>query len=216
MSDMYDIQRLRELGDGDLAFHLEDMADLMEEHRAFKDQNLPPCIPGPPKVREHAQEIKQVSTAAKHDQSKGPDIIAARESSIQSVRFICHYVEMFSAHVNDPSVLDTFGVARVHKAPRNTAVRVPKKFDKFTVSHGKESGTVKIYVNSWEGKGSVEVQICYGAPSLEESWQTFKTFHYCHMTLKGLEPARRAYFRVRLHNDAGVGPWSNVVELIII
>ena len=65
MSDVYDIQGLKGLSDGDLVFHLETMADLLEEHPAFKDQILSACIPGPVKIREHSVEIKQASTAAK-------------------------------------------------------------------------------------------------------------------------------------------------------
>ena len=216
MSDTYDTQRLKDLSDGDLALEFETMADLMEEHLAFKDQNLSPCIPGPAQIRAHALEIKQTSTAAKLDTTKEPERLAAREKAVQSAKFSCQYVVMFSTHANDPSLLDNVGVERVRKATRSTAVKIPDKFKKFTVTHGKESGTVKVYVNSWEGKGSVEVQICYGDPSLQESWQTSKLFHSCHFTMKGLEPARRTYFRVRLLNDAGVGPWSDVVELIIL
>ncbi|MGE5463041.1 MAG: hypothetical protein ACM3PS_06790 [Syntrophothermus sp.] len=93
---------------------------------------------------------------------------------------------------------------------------MPTKFDRFTVTHGKESGTVKIHVSSWEGKGSVDVHICYGNPESEESWQPIKMAHYCHFTVDGLEPARRAYFRARLIKDSGIAPWSDVVELIII
>ena len=216
MSETYDIQRIKELSDGDLALQGETMADLMEKHPAFKDQILSPGIPGPAQIREIAQEVKQSSTAAKYDQTKEPWRVAAREKLLQSIKFSCQYVVMYSAHVNNPSLLDEIGVDRAHRAPRSSGVKMPKKFDKFSVTHGKKSGTVKIHVNSWEGKASVHVQVCYGDPALEESWQTIKMSHYCHSTLTGLEPARRLYFRARLQNDAGVGPWSDVVELIIL
>lgn len=216
MSEPYDMQSIKELSDGDLALQGETMADLMEEHPAFKDQTLSPGIPGPTEIRENSHDVKQTSTAAKHDPTKEPDRAAARERMLQSIKFCCQYVVMYATHVNNPSLLDTIGVERARRAPRSSGVKMPKKFDKFTVTHGEESGTVKIHVNSWEGKASVQVQICYGDPALEESWQTIRMSHYCHFTLKGLEPARRAYFRARLQNDAGIGPWSDVVALIIL
>lgn len=216
MSDVYDIQRLKGLSDGDLALHFETMADLMEEHPAFKDQILSACVPGPVKIRGHSVEIKQASTAAKQDPSKEPELQDVREKAIQSAKFTCNFVVMYAAHVNDPGLLDTIGMERFHRSSRNMAVKPPKRFEKFTVAHGGESGTVKIYVNKWEGKGSVEVQMCTGDPSQAESWRTIQICHSCHIKLKGLEPAQRAYFRARLITDAGNGPWSDVLELIII
>ena len=216
MSDVYDIQGLKGLSDGDLALHFETMADLMEEHPAFKDQILSPCVPGPVKIREHSVEIKQASIAAKQDPSKEPELQDAREKGIQSVKFTCNFVVMYATHVNEPGLLDTIGMERSHRSSRSTGVKPPKRFEKFTVGHGEESGTVKIYVNKWEGKGSVEVQMCTGDPPQAESWRTIQIGHSCHMKLKGLEPAQRAYFRVRLITDAGNGPWSDVLELIII
>lgn len=216
MSDVYDIQRLKGLSDGDLALHLENMADRMEEHPAFKDQTLSPCVPGPVKIRGHAVEIKHASNAAKLDPSKEPELQEARERAIQSTRFTCNFVVMYATHVNEPGQLDTIGMERSHRSYRSSAIKPPKRFEKFTVGHGEESGTVKIYVNKWEGKGSVEVQMCTGDPSQADSWRTIQICHSCHIKLKGLEPAQRAYFRVRLINDAGNGPWSDVLELIII
>lgn len=216
MSEPYDIQGLKELGDGDLAFQGETIADRMEDHEAFRDQNIPPCIPGPAQIRENAQQVKQTSSAARLDPSKEPERRAAREKMIQSIKFSCQYVVMYSEHTGNPGLLDTIGVDRAQRAIRNTAVKQPKSLDRFTVTHGKDSGTVKGHVSSWEGKGSVELQICYGNPGLEESWQPLKIAHYCHFTVEGLEPARRAYFRARLLRDPSVGPWSETVELIII
>lgn len=216
MSEPYDINRLKDLSDGDLALQAENVADNLEDHPAFKDQTIPPCIPGPAQIRQDASQVKQASTAARLDPSKEPERQAARDKMIQSIRFSCQYVVMYATHENDPSHLDTVGVERAHRAVRNTSVKHPDKFSKVKVSHGDKSGAIKMYVNKWEGKGSVEVQICYGDPSSEDSWQLLKIGHYCHITHEGLEPARRAYFRARLLNEAGIGPWSDVVELIII
>ncbi|WP_224983844.1 fibronectin type III domain-containing protein [Geomonas agri] len=216
MPELFDIPSLKDLSDGDLALHGENIAENLEEHPAFKFQTLPPCIPGPSQIRQDATLVKQTSTAARLDPSKEPERQAARDKMIQSIRFSCQYVVMYATHENDPSHLDTVGVPRAHRAVRNTTAKLPEKFSKVKVSHGDKSGAIKIYVNKWEGKGSVEVQICYGDPGSEGSWQLLKIAHYCHIAHEGLEPARRAYFRARLLNEAGVGPWSDAVELIII
>ncbi|ACH39967.1 hypothetical protein Gbem_2964 [Citrifermentans bemidjiense Bem] len=216
MSEVFDIQGLKDLGDGDLALQGENIADLMEDHEAFKDQTIPSCIPGPTRIREDAQQVKQTSTAARLDPSKEPERRAAREKMIQSIKFSCQYVVMYSEHTDNPGLLDTIGVDRAHRAPRNSAIKAPTSFYKFTVTHGKKPGSIKVHVSSWEGKGSVDMQICFGNPGLEESWQPLKIAHHCNFTVEGLETARRAYFRARLLKDAGVGPWSETVELIII
>lgn len=124
---------------------------------------------------------------------------------------------MYSTHTNNPSLLDNVGVDKFQKSHRSAGVRVPDKpFRKFKATHGKKSGSVKFTVNSWDGKGSVEVHICYGDPTQEDAWQPLPLSNYCNFTRDGLEPARRAYFRARLMNDAGIGPWTDIVELIII
>ncbi len=217
MSDVFNIQTLKNYSDGDLAVHLENMADLLDAHLAFQDANRSPCVPGGNELRVHSAEIKVTSIAAKQDPTKGPARDAAREKALQSVTFCCQHAVMFATHVNDPSHLDTIGMERAKKPTRNTKPVLPKQFEKFLVTHfPEESGAVKIHVNNWDGKGSVDVQICYGDPSREDSWSTVKIGHSCVFSIHQLESARRAFFRARLLNDAGVAPWSKVVELIIL
>jgi len=216
--DVYVISRLRDLSDGDLALQLEIMADILEDHRAYKGQDLPPCIPGPPNFREHSVELKHASAAAQLDENAEPGRIAAvRENSIQDLTFSIQYVVMFSTHEKDPTLLDKLGLETRHRSFTKETLRVPDKPTKFSVKHNTgSSGSVNASTNSWEGKGSVELQICEGDPADEASWRTLNIFHSCRMRVDGLEPARRCYFRARLRNDAGNGPWSDVVGLIIL
>ena len=216
MTEELDIQELHSSSDGDLALFLENMAGCMDEHPAYKGQNVPDCVPQGHHMRAHSAEVKQIATAVKQDPSREPERIPIRERAYRSVKFAWQYVVMYATHVNEPKLLDTLGVKRVRRAPRNMTVKKPVSLHKFTVAHGKDSGTVKVHVNSWEGKGSVELQICYSDPAQEASWQALRMSHYCHFIVDGLEPARRAYFRARFVNDAGVSAWSEVVELIII
>ncbi|MGE5463042.1 MAG: hypothetical protein ACM3PS_06795 [Syntrophothermus sp.] len=78
MSEAYDIQKLKDLSDGDLVLRAETVADLMEDHEAFKDQTIPTCIPGPDQIREVAQQVKQKSNLARQDPTKEHERQAAR------------------------------------------------------------------------------------------------------------------------------------------
>ena len=216
-SDSFVTNHLKDLSDGDLALQLEMMADVLDDHEAYRDQNLPPCITGPPHLREHAAELKHAAAAAKQDESKDPGrLAAARENGIQGINFAAQYVVMFSVHAKNPALLDSLGLETRHRSYTKEAVKKPGDVTKFIVKHTGVTGSISAYVNNWEGKGSVELQICEGNPADEASWRTLNIFHSCRMRVNGLEPAKRCYFRARLRNDLGNGPWSEVVELIIL
>ncbi|WP_136526184.1 fibronectin type III domain-containing protein [Geomonas ferrireducens] len=215
MSETHDIQSLKELSDGDLALRAENIADIMDGHGAFQEPRSR-WAPTGDQLREEAQLVKQASHAARLDPTKESERVAAREKLIQTIRYCCQCIVMYATYTKDPGELDTIGVDRTHKTPRNWALKIPEKFHRFKATHGKESGSVKFHVNSWEGKASVELQFTYGPPDQESSWQRLMVSNYCHFTHNGLEAARRAFFRSRLINNAGIGPWSDVVELIIL
>lgn len=207
---------LRDLSDGDLALYVETLADLYDDHPAYKDQTLHPCIIGPEHLRGHSVNLRHLSLAAKLDESKEPERQQVREKIIQEVIFSKQFVVMYAAHENDPGLLENI----VEHRQRNYSKEMPKKPGipkKCSVKHNQGvSGSVIVAVNAWEGKGSVELQVCQGDPANEASWRTVNIFHSCRMVVDGLEPATRCYFRVRLRNDAGNGPWSEVIELIIL
>lgn len=215
-TEMFFLTYLKDLSDGDLALQLETMGDILEDHRAYKDQNLPPWIIGPADLRECSVDVKHSSAAAKQDDSKETERQLARQKGVQAITFASQYVVMFSAHENDPTLLENIGLEPRHRTFTKEAVRKPGSPTKFTVKHTGVSGSIKASVNRWEGKGSVELQICEGDPADEASWKTVDIFHSCRMRADGLEPAKKCYFRARLRNDAGKGPWSEIIELIIL
>ena len=217
MSDVFVTSHLKDLSDGDLALQLEMSADIFEDHQAYKGKDLPPWILGAADLRGHAVELKHASAAAKQEENKvSPRLVAAREKGIQGLMFAYQYVVMFAAHANDPTLLDNIGLETRHRSYARGALRKPEKPVKFMVKHTDSSGSIYAFVNSWEGKGSVELQICEGDPADEASWRTLNIFHSCRMRASGLEPAKRCYFRARILNNAGKSPWSEVVELIIL
>jgi len=216
-NDMFVTSHLKDLSDGDLALQLEMSADIFEDHQAYKGKDLPPWIIGAADLRAYAVELKHASAAAKQEEGKvSPRLIAAREKGIQGLMFAYQYVVMFSAHENDPTLLDNIGLETRHRSYSKEPIREPEKLSKFIVKHTGVSGSINASVANWEGKGSVELQICERNPADEASWRTLNIFHSCRMRVDGLEAAKRCYFRVRLRNDAGTGPWSEVFELIIL
>ena len=214
-NDPFDIIRLRDEGDGDLAFQLETTAGLLDDHPAYRNQNHPPWVVGPTHLRECAVELKQASVAAKHDNSKEPERLLARDNAIQSLTFTGQFVFMFSVHAKDPTVLE-IGLDLRHRSFTKDPPTRPEKPSKFTVKHTGVSGCIYASINAWEGKGSVELQICEGDPADEAAWRILDIFHSCRMRASGLEPASKCHFRARIQNDAGKGPWSEVVDLIIL
>lgn len=216
-NEYYSMRSGRELSDGDLALELETMANVLEDHPAYKGQVIPGWIPDPPALRRHASLVKSASAAAKQDSQKAKERDQVRESGIEAMLFSKQYVVMYSSHHKVPSPLEGIGLKEIHRGyNKHHVVNVPARTSKFKVVHGKESGSINAYVNRWEGKGRVELQICEGDPSVEEAWRTLRVSHVCKIAIEGLEPARRCHFRARYQNDAGNGPWSEVQELIIL
>lgn len=215
--NVFNLAHLKDLSDGDLALQVDTMADLFDGHPAYKDQTLPPWIVGPAQLRAHSVDLRHLSPAAKHDESKEAERQQVREKVVQAITFSSQYVVMFAAHENDSSHLENIGLEPRHRNYNKEAPKKPGMTKKFVVKHNQGvSGSVIASVNAWEGKGSVELQVCEGDPANEASWRTINIFHSCRMMVDGLEPATRCHFRARLRNDAGNGPWSEVVELIIL
>lgn len=208
---------LRDLSDGDLALHVETVADVFDDHPAYKDKTLPPWIIGPEHLRGYSANLRHLSHAAKLDESKEPERQQVREKNIQGVTFSKQYVVMFAAHENNPGLLETIITEPRHRNYTKEVPRKPGGTKKFSVKHNTGvTGSIIAAVNAWEGKGTVELQICEGDPTIESSWRTVNIFHSCRIVVEGLESAKRCYFRARLRNDAGNGPWSEVIELIIL
>jgi len=211
-NEIFVTSHLKDLSDGDLALQLEMSGDILEDHQAYKGKDLPPWIVGAAHLRGHAVELKHASAAAKQEENKvSPRLVAAREKGIQGLMFAYQYVVMFAAHANDPTLLDNIGLETRHRSYARGALRKPEKPVKFMVKHTDSSGSIYAFVNSWEGKGSVELQICEGDPADEASWRTLNIFHSCRMRASGLEPAKRCYFRARILNNAGKSPWSEIL-----
>ena len=213
--DPFDIARLRDEGDGDLALQLETTAGLLDDHPVYKDQNHPSWLTGPGRLRECAANLKHASVAAKQDDSKEPERLVARDTAIQQITFAGQVIAMFSVHENDPSHLQ-IGLDLKHRNYSKEPPRKPEKKPNLQVKHTGVSGSLYASVNTWEGRGSVELQICDGDPKDEASWRVVNIFHSCRMRVEDLEPAKRIYFRARYRNDVGIGPWSEVVEIIVL
>jgi phosphodiesterase/alkaline phosphatase D-like protein len=116
----------------------------------------------------------------------------------------------------DPSVLANLGIAPkkpASKIANQASVTAPKA----KATHGKVTGSVVLKSDKVAGSASMEVQFCQGDPLQEGSWSAGEHFPHCsHMEIRGLEPGKMYYFRVRCLGNDGHGPWSAIISLMVI
>jgi hypothetical protein len=123
-----------------------------------------------------------------------------------------------SVRENDPSLIANLGLEP--KKRLTTRNRIPALVGapaNLTVKHGPLSGMVVLNTPKVLHGITYELQICLGDPTNEESWSDKDQFSSGRkMEVKGLEPGRVHYFRVRCFGAVGHGPWSPIVSLMVI
>lgn len=205
---------LRSLSDGDFLLKLRYVAGVFDSHPAYQT-GLPEWIHGAQQLRQHADLMNEAIEVATKDKSKEAEIAAAREKCARSLNFAVQYVTMFADHKNDLSLLENLGLEFKHKNYTKER-KLPEKPIKLIVKNEEGVGDIIIFTNSGFGlKGGVEVQINDGNPAEESSWRTYDYYFSCRIEIKGLEPVKKYYFRVRFKNGAGYGPWSEPVSLVV-
>lgn len=205
---------LKWLSDGDFVLKLRYVAGVFDSHPAYQI-GLPAWIHGAQQLREHADLMNEAIEAANRDKSKEVEIAAAREKCARSLNFAVQYVTMFADHQKDPKLLENLGLEFKHKIYAKEK-KLPEMPTKLVVRNEKGVGDIVIFTNSGFGqKGGTEVQINERNPADEVSWKTYDHYFKCKIEIKGLEPVKKYYFRVRFKNGAGYGPWSEVVSLVV-
>lgn len=205
---------LKSLSDGDFLLKLRYVAGVFESHPAYQT-GLPVWIHGAQQLREHADVMNQAIEAATRDKNREAEIAVARGKCAKSLKFAVQYVAMFADHQNDPSLLENLGLEFKQKTYTKEK-KLPEKPNKLVVRNEEGIGDIILFTNNGCGqKGRVEVQINDGNPTDESSWKTYDHYFTCKIEIKGLEPVKKYYFRVRFKNGAGYGPWSEVVSLVV-
>jgi len=204
------------LSHGDYILMLYTLADKLEGHLAFQD--LPEHVPGPPRFRDYAEQLTKAVEAAKYgDKHKGAERDELRARSQQDITFAAQHAVMVSVHRNDPSMLANIGLEQKQRTyTRTPTIGIPGMPSKLTVKNGSAPGTVIASVNREPGAGSIEVQYTEADPAIEAFWKSAGMFYQCRMEVKGLESVKRYHFKVRYHGSSGAGPWSAIVNLVVI
>lgn len=203
----------KDLSNGDFILKLEQLANTLDPHPAFKDP--PPWVSGPIQFRQYAQAMRVAASAAEQDEATAAEQEAARANAQKALYFSAQFLVMFADHHQAPDMLQIVGVAqKTRGGSRDMKKSLPSKPTKFSAT-AEKSGVVLVLVNHGFEKGGIEVQICAGDPTTEASWRTYDHYYACRFEIKGLESVKKYYLRVRFKNAAGAGPWSDVETVVV-
>lgn len=203
------------LSHGDFILKLYNLADRLQDHAAFKDH--PEYVPGPTTFRDLAGLLqKSVDAAAHGDKQKIEELDGVRAKSAAAITFAGQHVVMVSTYRGDPAMLNNIGLDLRHRTYSKPSNNSPGKLSKLGLKNGATSGTVVVTVNKMPGAGSIDLQITDGDPTVESSWRSLERSYQCRTEVKGLEPVKRYYFRARFHNAGGAGPWSAIVNIVVV
>lgn len=205
---------LNHLRIGDYIMHISVFADRIETHPAFTD--APVYVPNAQKFRTYATELRQASEEASYNKRKAKEKDDKRAESQRDYVFAVQHAVMVAVHERNMAMLDSLELEPKQRAH----TRSPKHQDipgmpKLSVKNGKISGTMIATVNRDPATGSIHLQFTED-PGVDSSWNDLPLFYTCRMESGGFDPVKRYYFRARFENSAGVGPWSPIVNLVII
>lgn len=206
----------KDVNNPNFIIYLGGIADALEVHLGY--QNLPEEVPNAGKFRDVASRLTEAVKAAQYgDSQKKAERDAIRLEGEEASVALANWAVIKYLAKKDPSLLANLGIASkkpIAKNANQASVTAPPNVK---ATHGKLSGTVLLRSGKVAGSASMEVQFCQGDPMLEESWSAGEHFPHCsHMELKGLEPGKMYYFRVRCLGNNGHGPWSAIVSLMVI
>ena len=204
------------LSASDAILKVKNVAAHLGVHAAFED--APEHVPGPVKLLQFTDEmttlVHAIADGASHRKQELKDLQANME---RAVTLAAQHVIMVSIYRDDPTLLQNTGLElKQRNYTRHSDLKIPGQPAKFNAKHGRVSKTVMITVQSDSDVVSRELQVCDGDPSLESSWRLVGFYGKCKIEVTGLVPASTCHFRIRGINDAGAGPWSATVTLIIL
>ena len=196
--------------------YLGGIADAVEVHPGY--QNLPAPVPNPAKFRDLANRLTLAVKAAQYgDSQKKIERDAIRAEGEDASLALANWAVILYLENKDPSFLANIGIAPKKPVVRNNQEASDTAPQDVKVGYGKLSGWAVVKAARVVGYASLEVQCCQGIPTSEESWGVGEHFPHCsHMEVKGLEPGKTYYFRVRYLGNNGHGPWSAVVSIMMI
>jgi len=194
------------------------IADKMEVHPAFLEDNLPEYLAKAPRLREIAEALGQArDAAAGGDHGKIAEKKALRELGQQALTMIAQHITMLSLHRKDPSLLNNCGFElKQQKSSAKATVSLLDLAPGLDAKHGPFSGYIALLLKRFKQSLVVEVQSTDQDPANEASWGNSGMHNRSRIEMKGLTPASRIHFRARYHDDGRTGPWSSIVSIIVL
>lgn len=207
----------------DFIVRVNTIADKTETHAALKD--YPEYYSGPDKLRAKAALLGQLRDAsANGDRGKKAEKMAVWEETKLAVVMNGHHITMLSLYRNDPSILlnTGFDLKQKHSGKSTSAsstdllAETPGLALKYLQSgSGPVAGAFTVHITRAKNKASTELQMSDN-PSDESSWNSQGIYAKARIDYKGQQSEKRLYFRARYHHDGGVGPWSQVVNILVL
>jgi len=202
----------------DFIVRMHFVADKLEQHPAFQEDNLPEYLAKPPKLRQIAEALGQArDAAAGGDRGKIADKKALRDVGQLALSMNGQHVTMLSLHRNDPSLLHNAGYdQKQHKTNVRYAASLLDLTPGLEVKHGPVSGSITVIAKRLKQTATIELQSTDQDPATETSWSSQGIHSKSRIELKALKPANRYHFRARYHADGRTGPWSSTVSIIVL
>ncbi len=208
---------LSDLSHSEFVLVVGDFANRLLVHSFFKN-NWPDYITHPLKLKEQLAAYHEAAVVVDADGGRKnlKDRDSKREAICDSVTLMAQYVVMRANSENDPSLLENLGLKLKEKPVRSRKPKDSVVSTTISAKHGSDSGEVIVTYRKVDGAGTYELEICQSDPNVEEAWSTVGQYSYCRVPLRGLEPAKRVYFRVRCHGTGAPGPYSHYIGIIVL
>ena len=204
-------------GVNDLIVTIKHAAEKQKNHAAFQGE-LSEYVSRTDRLMELAHSLEIARDAAiGHDPVKVAEQDALMALGVKALRFNANHVAMVSLHRNDPSILQEAGYEFKQHQAGKTKVNLLDLVPDLSVKHGPVPGSLIVVVKRAKYTASLELQMTEN-PNDDQSWRATGegTYNRSRIELRGLEPARRIYFRARYHEDGAAGRWTSPIAIIVL
>ena len=202
----------------DLIVFTNHAADKAETHVAFQGA-VSDYVTMPPQLREMANELGVArDAAAGHDDNRVAEQNALMETTIRALDHNSYHIALLAVHRKDPDIL--LNSAFETKPPKTSKgkINLLDLVPGLSAKHLKGvEGAIYLAFKREKPNAVFELQMTE-TPDDEASWRRVDegTYNRSRVELRGLQPTRRLYFRVRYHEGGAVGAWSQPVSIIVL
>jgi hypothetical protein len=200
----------------DFIVKLHHIADRLETHPAFKDEQ-PEYVTKSPRLRQMADELgKACDAAAGGDRDRSAEKKALLAAGQLGLSMNANHIVMLSLARNDPGILANCGYELKQRSGSKQVSNLLDLSPEVFAKHGSVSGVVIVLAKRKKSTASVELQMTDQDPTVETSWSSQGMYTKSRIELKGLEPTKRLHLRARYHEDGSAGRWSSPASIIVL